>query len=119
MITWIQLWPMLMLPTLFIGLACTLPTTQWQGRIIGGGPVREWLLNHWLLPFLSDSGAASLVAWFNIARPLQEWLLSLLIGINANALLLPALYFAGEGYIQLVAWFAKKDLELKRKGARS
>lgn len=118
MITWIQVWPLLGTPLLIVAGLAGLPTATFNGRVLGGGPIREWLLNHWLLPVLPHEAAAQLVAWFQSANGLQEWLIALLIGLNINALLLPAFYWLGLVMIRTGNWFTNKDLELKRRAAR-
>ena len=45
-------------------------------------------------------------------------LLAVLIALNLNALTLPLLFAGGNGLIRIKNWFAIKNLELKRKGAR-
>lgn len=118
MITWIQVWPILGVPWLLIAGVAALPTAAFGGRTLGGGPVREWLLNHWLLPVLPHDAAASLVAWFQQAGAAQEWLIAALIALNANAVLLPVLYGIGLGVIRINNALTNKDIELKRRAAR-
>jgi hypothetical protein len=118
MITWIQMWPILTIPFVIVTAAAAIPTAVWNGRILGGGPIREWLLNHLLLPVLPQDAGASLVGWFQSANALQEWSVSALIALNINAVLLPLLFGLGHILIQTTNWFSNKDLELKRRAAR-
>jgi hypothetical protein len=118
MITWLQIWPLLTLPTLILGAITAIPTNQINGKIMGGGPVREYFLNHILVPVLPNEAAASLVQWFSQASALQEWFLSLLVVVNINGLLLPLLFVFGQGLIGLSTWFTRKDIELKRDAIR-
>lgn len=118
MITWIQVWPILLLPTILIAGIAALPTAALKGRDLGGGPIREWLLNHLLLPLIPQDAGRALVAWFQHASGVQEWLVALLIALNTNAVLLPAFYGLGLVMIRTGNWFTNKDLELKRGAAR-
>ena len=118
MITWIQVWPILGIPTLMVAGIAALPTAGFNGRVLGGGPIREWLLNRLMLPLLPQDAGLALVAWFQHANGVQEWLVALLIAINVNAVLLPAFYGLGLVIIRTGNWFTNKDLELKRTAAR-
>jgi hypothetical protein len=118
MITWLQLFPMLLMPTYVLGALAALPTVQAFNHLLGGGPVREWLLNHCLLSWLAPPAGHTVIGWFAHATAIQEWLLALLIALNLNALCLPLLYAVGNGLIRVKNWFAIKNLELKRKNAR-
>jgi hypothetical protein len=118
MITWIQLWPLLGLPSFAIGVLTALPTVDAFGRVLGGGVLREWLLNHVALPLLPDAISISLVRWFEHATVIQEWGLAMLIALHINVALLPLLYFTGEAILRLNNWFTTTDLQLKRKAAR-
>jgi len=118
MITWIQVWPILGIPTLVVAGTAGLPTAAFNGRILGGGPVREWLLNHLMLPLLPSETGYALMGWFQQASGIQEWLIALLIALNVNALALPAFYGLGFVIIATGNWFTNKNLELKRSAAR-
>lgn len=118
MITWLQLFPILLLPTYVLGALAALPTVQAFNRLLGGGPLREWLLNHCLLSWFPTRAGNVLINWFASATVIREWLLAFLIALNLNALTLPLLYAAGSGLIRIKNWFAIKNLELKRKNAR-
>jgi hypothetical protein len=118
MITWLQLFPILLLPTYVLGVLAALPTVTAFNRMLGGGPLREWLLNQLLLSWFPTHAGTALVEWFTHASIVQEWLLALLIALNLNAISLPLLYALGNGLIRVKNWFAIKNLELKRKNAR-
>lgn len=118
MITWVQVWPLLCLPTVLLGLVGLLPTIHTASRVLGGGPLREWVINHGLLPWLPYGAAGRVVEWFDQATVAHEWLLYMLVVLNLNALFLPVLYGLGEGWLRVRNWFARKDLELKRRAAR-
>ncbi|MHB8455888.1 MAG: hypothetical protein ACYDDO_14610 [Acidiferrobacterales bacterium] len=119
MLTWIQLWPILGLPTLVIAALAGIPTVAFHGRLLGGGPVREWLFNHViLLPWPHDSTVAFVVG-FAHASVLQEWLLAGVAALNINALLLVPLYAIGQAAIHSSGYLARKNIELKRRGARA
>ena len=118
MLTWLRVWPLLVLPVLLITLLASLPTFEHNESLLGGGPVREWLLNQALLPLLPDTQAFVLVGWFESASVPAEWLLALLIAVNINALLLLPLYAIGGGMIALSQWLTRTELHLKRRGVR-
>ncbi len=119
MITWIQLWPLLGLPTLIVAALAAIPTVVFHGRPFGGGPVREWLFNHVLLLPLPHAVTVALVARFAHPSILQQWLLALLAALNLNAILLPLLYVIAAAVIGGSGYAARKNIELKRRGARA
>lgn len=118
MLTWIRLWPLLALPSLLLTLLCSLPMFEIRGVTLGGGLVRQWLLNEVLIPLAPMTQAQQLVNWFATASTFQEWCLAMLLAINLNAALLLPLYFIGQGFINLSGWYARTELDLKRKGLR-
>lgn len=118
MLTWLQLWPLLMMPTVMLSVIAALPTFAWQGRVLGGGVVREYYLNHFVLPLLPAETGAQLVAWFSTADGFQEWLLAFAVSINLNALMLPVLYGLGAVVIGVSSWVSKKNIDLKRQAMR-
>ena len=89
-----------------------------RGVLLGGAFVRQWLLNHVLLPLAPLDQAHHLVNWFAGASVLQEWFLAMLIVLNLNASLLLPLFFLGQALIKLSAWVMRTELDLKRKGIR-
>lgn len=118
MVTWLQLWWELLIPFIVISLLVTLPTIQWSGHLIGGGPLREWLLNQCVLPWLPTDMAHTLVQWWMSATTFQEISLSMLIALNINVVLLPVMYLQGELIIRYRAWAAAKSLDLLRHSIR-
>ena len=61
MITWLTYWPALLTPTVILSALAGLPTRMFNGHLVGGGPVREYYLNHFILPVLPADAASSLV----------------------------------------------------------
>ncbi len=118
MLTWIRLGPILALPVLLLNAIGFLPTTFYDGRYFGGGPIREWTLNTFLIPVLGYVQAEQIVDWFQAASIFQECLLFGIMMINLDALLLPVLYGFGKGTMRVFNWISVRDLELKRKAAR-
>lgn len=118
MITWIQLWPLLGLPAFMLSAIAAFPTFEHKTRFVGGGPIREWFLNHIAVPILPTNAAGELVAWFASASTLQEWILTSVIALNLNAALLPLLFGFGTGLIRLNNWMSTTDLRLKQSAAR-
>lgn len=114
MTTWLVIWPVLFSPFILLSTVTLLPTFVVWERMVGGGPIREWLLNYILLPVLPHDAAVSLVHWFNSALVWQEWLLATVVAININALVLPILYCAGLGVIRWRSWAARADLDIRR-----
>ena len=45
MITWLKIWPLLLMPTVILSAIDAFPTSLIGGRVLGGGPVREYYLN--------------------------------------------------------------------------
>ena len=119
MIVWLILGPFLMLPFLGIAGLCALPTMTFNGRLLGGGLLRQWLVNHVVLPLLPQEWATQLVSWFTQASVVQEWVLCLVFAINVNAVLLPVLYGVGLFLMRVSALFRKADLDRQRSAIRS
>ena len=118
MLTWIRLWPLLALPVFILSLLISLPMFELRQQLIGGGLVREWLLNHLLLPILPMEQAAQIIHWFARSHVIGEWLIAFLIALNINAILLLPLYFIGQLLIKLSAWILRTELSLKRQSVR-
>jgi len=118
MITWLQIWILLPMPSLLLGAISALPTKVVNGRAWGGGPVREYLINEILVPVLSHDTGFSVVLWFKHASIIQEWFLSFLVVVNLNGLLLPLLFVIGQSLIGFSTWMTRKDIQLKRDAIR-
>jgi hypothetical protein len=99
-------------------LLASLPLFEVRGVTLGGGLVRQWLLNHILLSISPIEQGHQLVSWFATASAVQEWLMAMLITLNINAGLLLPLYGIGQGLIRISGWYARTELDLKRKGIR-
>ena len=118
MLTWFRLWPLLALPVFLLSLLISLPMFEVRHQLLGGGLVRQWLLNHGLLPLLPEMQAVEIIDWFSQASALHEWLLAFLIALNINALLLLPLFFAGQLVINFSAWTMRTELNIKRQSVR-
>jgi len=118
MLTWFRLWPLLALPVFLLSLLISLPMFEVRHQLLGGGLVRQWLLNHGLLPLLSEQQTEQIIHWFVQASMLQEWLLAFLIALNINALLLLPLFLVGQLIIRFSAWTMRTELNIKRQGVR-
>lgn len=113
MLTWFQVWPILGMPFFFVSLVSAIPTLPLFGRSFGGGMIREWLLNFFLLPVLPTRFEDQLLDWFSTATPVQEWLLVALVALNLNALLLPGLYGVAKALIAISGWYTRTNLSMK------
>lgn len=118
MLTWIRLWPLLALPVFIVSLLISLPMFEIRHHLLGGGLVREWLLNHLLLPVLPTEQAAQIIHWFSQSSVIGEWLFAFLIALNINAILLLPLFLFGQLLIKLSAWTLRTELNLKRQSVR-
>lgn len=118
MISWVAAAPWLVAPGLLVFLAGLIPELNVIGAQVGGGLVRQGLVNHVLLPVLPETDATTIVDWYMQTDVLGELLLHALIALNINAALLPVLYVLFAGYIGLNNWAAKTDLDLKRRAAK-
>lgn len=114
MITWVQLWPLLAAPSFFGGLVCSIPTFVLKGALVGGGPVRQWIINNFLMPVIPVNAGEGLVVWFNSASVIEEWFAAFFVVLNVNAILLPALFLAGKLIIRVNAWLARVDINQRR-----
>lgn len=118
MITWLQYWMVMPMPTVILSAMAAMPTGMLNGRLIGGGPVREYFLNNFALPVLPVDAGNQLVEWFSTASGFEEWLLAFAVAVNINAVLLPLLYVLGVAVIGLSSWVSRKGIDLKRSAVR-
>ncbi len=118
MITWLQVAPFLAVPGFLVFLSGLLPLVEVFGTPVGGGMVRQWCVNHLVLPVLPVADAGALVEWYMHTRLSGELALHALVSINLNTALLLVLYPLAAGYIRLNNWVAKTDLALKRGSAK-
>ncbi|MFQ5543872.1 MAG: hypothetical protein ACE5FY_05925 [Nitrospiria bacterium] len=118
MLTWIRLWPAFVFPVLVLNLIGFLPTLVFQGDYVGGGPVREWAVNTFLLPVLSVLQAEQIVLWFNQATVMEECFLYGVIVLNLDVLMMPVFYGLGNILMKISNWISIKELQLKRSAAR-
>ena len=118
MLTWFRLWPLLGLPIFLLSLLISLPMFEIRHHVLGGGLVRQWLVNQGLLPLLPVQQTEWIIHWFTQASVLQEWLLAFLVALNINGALLLPLFITGQLIIRLSAWTMRTELNLKRKGVR-
>lgn len=114
MITWVQLWPLLAAPAFLASLLSALPTFALKGVLLGGGPLRQWLINTFMLPVVPTEAGHDFVAWFAHASVVSEWFVSFFVALNVNAILLPALYLVGALIIRVQAWLARMDINQRR-----
>lgn len=114
MTTWFSLWPVLMIPSVLVFVAGLIPGLSFLNHTFGGGMVRQWLVNHVLIPILPKDWGWLLVDWYQAASVAQELVLHALVAINMNALLLPVLYLGGEGVIRLSGWSASSAFKAQR-----
>lgn len=118
MISWVAALPWLALPSVLFFVAGLLPNVSLYGQQVGGGLVRQWFINHVLLPYLPRQDAAALLDWYMHTDVFGELLLHGLIGLNFNALILPFLYMVFSGFIAVNNWAVKTDLDQKRRSAK-
>lgn len=118
MITWLQVAPFLAVPGVLVFLVGLLPMVDVLGAPLGGAIVREWLVNHLVLPVLPVADATRVVEWYMQTSISGELSLHALVALNINTVLLLMLYPLAAGYIRLNNWAAKTDLSLKRGSAK-
>jgi hypothetical protein len=117
MYDWINRSFFLFVPTLLFAVVGLLPTAAIKGRSFGGAPIRRWLLEHLVAPVLPHDAFWSFSAWF-AQSTLHEWLVTVLVGLNVNAVLLPLLYIVGDTLSRFSGYAARRDIELKRAAVR-
>lgn len=112
MMTWLTLWPFTLIPFLMVFLLGAIPESKSLG-IYTGGYIREWFLNHAVLPLMSNSMAMVVVNGFSRASYLEELALHFLVSLNVFAICFPFMYLAGTGIIHGYTWFSKTSLKQK------
>jgi len=118
MITWLQVAPFLVFPGVLIFISGLVPMVDVLGTSIGGGLVREWFVNHLVLPLLPVVDATRVVEWYMQTSFSGELALHALVSLNLNTALLLVLYPLAAGFIRVNNWAAKTDLALKRGSAK-
>ena len=118
MITWLTATPFLALPGVLVFFTGLLPMVELYGQPVGGGLVRQWCVNHLVLPVLPAFDTQRVVDWYMQTDAAGELLLHALIVLNMNALLLPVLYPLAVGFIRLNNWVAKTNLDEKRRSVK-
>jgi hypothetical protein len=119
MLTWVQVWIVLPAPLLPLFLIGCFPTVDVLGRVVNGGVVRQWFVNHVAIPVLPDAAGDALVTWFDHqASYAQEVLLHGVISVDLTLLLLPVTYGLGRGIIFISSWASTTDHDLKSTAAR-
>jgi len=114
MITWIKIWPLMLVPLFIIVLIGLMPTFEFAGVGFGGGFIRQWVLNNFVFYLLPTSNFNLLVVWFMEANYLGEVVFYLLVSINLYLLVYPFFYGAGQLIIKVSAWMASTDLKQKQ-----
>ncbi len=118
MMTWFSAWPLAASPFFIISLVSAIPTFVYKGGTLGGLPIREWILDHLLLPVLPAAIEDRILDWFSHASYLEEWLLVAFVAININAALLPLLYYLVGGLIRINNYLTRKSYEAKQSAVR-
>ena len=90
------------LPWLILWLPGLMPTLTMQSQVIGGGPLREWVLNHTFFIVLSADAQTRLSSLWHSASWLDEVLWYTLAMLNVFALAVPVLYGVGDGIRRLL-----------------
>ena len=118
MITWLSVAPFLLVPGMLVFFSGLVPMVDVLGTPIGGGLVREWCVNHLVLPLLPVADASRVVDWYMQTSFSGELALHALVSLNLNTALLLVLYPLAAGFIRVNNWAAKTDLALKRDSAK-
>lgn len=117
MITWLRLWPLLLVPFVLMVLVGLLPEVTLGKATLGGPQFREGVFNVMLSLFTWDA-RTQLVDWYHATNTWGELGAHALIGLNVNAALLPLLYGIGSAVVRFSAWASRADLNLKRQQLR-
>jgi hypothetical protein len=86
---------------LALAIFCALPTFELFGRHFGGGPIRQWIVNVFILPVMPLSLAEPIVLLFQ-QGPASEWAITALGLVPYTLALVPLLYaiVAGTAYLR-------------------
>lgn len=98
MITWFQVWPLLLMPYLISFAVGLFPY------------VREFVLNNLLIPLLPYDLAVNLVDWYSTASVLEELSLHFIISVNIGTLVYPLFYLIGHLFIALTNNMARSQI---------
>ncbi len=115
--TWWNLYPILFLGSLPPFLIGVLPTVPIEGKLYGGGPMRQAAIN-WLASWLPADKAALYVENFMTANWFDEFILFLPIAINASLLMAWLWFGLGQTAISVNNWFTNSSYQASRKAAK-
>lgn len=125
MLSWyrLQLWVFYFLcPLFFLLVPGFLPTLELKGKTLGGGPIREWAVNHLFMPVLNDSASLAFTQFWYSTGVVGESGVYALIVLNVFALCVPVFYGAGCAQIYIINRYKTSSYraqrgKLKRSGA--
>ncbi|MBL4706771.1 MAG: hypothetical protein JKY54_19735 [Flavobacteriales bacterium] len=98
-------------------VAGLLPTYQYKGNYIGGGPIRQFFINH-VADMLPSDKAQNLVDMFMASSAMGEYLIYLPIALNISMILLIILFAIGTLLIEGNNFVKNSIYQSKRKRAK-
>ena len=98
MITWFQVWPLLLFPYIIAFVVGLFPF------------VRESALNYLLIPILPYDLSTHLVDWYGTATLMDELAIHLLISINLGTAIYPVFYLIGYLFITVTNSIARSQI---------
>lgn len=113
--TWLDadLWALPVAVLMILVFPMLLPTLQIQGNYIGGGVIREWVLNHVLMPFVPLEKGQAVVDWWHQAGWFEESMVYAIFVVNAFALLMPVIYALMKLKIASSNWYRLRQFKDK------
>ena len=118
MMTWLHLWPVIILPLLALIGVGLIPKIELFGQTFSGAIAREVIMNHSLLSVLPHAQATRIVDAYRDATSQAEILLHILISLNLYTLVLPFLYLGCSLLIKVSAWHSATNLQLKQQALK-
>jgi hypothetical protein len=117
MITWWHYFPMIILAALLPFIAGALPTKEFKGVDIGGGPVRQEAINI-MANALPEKVGNELVQEFMSASKMDEYKLYLPFALNAALIMAWLAFIIGSVVITTNNWFSTNRYYSTRKAAK-
>jgi len=115
--TWWDYYPAMLMGLVLPLLAILLPTGQLKGHVVGGGPVRQTLINA-VSKYLPVDAAGRYVEAFNQATVGGEVVLALPVALNISAVVVAFLFVVLSGVMGLSNWMKRGEFSSQRKASK-
>lgn len=115
--TWWDYYPVMLLALLLPFLVLLVPTGTIKGHIIGGGPVRQAMVNS-VSKVLPPTSAEAYIEAFNTASVSKEVVLSLPVALNLSGALVVFFFLVLSSVMGFQNWMKRGEYSSQRKASK-